>query len=105
MANTIQVLKYGHCRIARNAFDQTLTAPRNHHVHDAVKLDHGRHGLSIRCVEHLDRLRRQAGGFKSGLNTACKDKVGAKRLRATAQQHGITRLQTEACGIDRDIGT
>ena len=105
MANTIQVLKHGHCRIARNAFDQALTATRNHHVYDAVKLDHGRHGLSISRVEHLNRLRRQTDGFKPGLNTACQNQVGAKRLRATPQQHGITRLQTKACGIDRNIRT
>ncbi|MNN17092.1 hypothetical protein D3C81_1302620 [compost metagenome] len=99
MAHALVMLDHRHTRVLGDKTDQAFAAARNRQVDDVVELQQFQHGLAAQVFDQRQRRFRQAGVAQCALQACRNGGVGMDRLRAAAQDHAVTGLDAERCGI------
>jgi hypothetical protein len=104
VTHAVEVLDDGHLRLARDAFDQALSAARHDDVDVPVVRDQMPDRGPVRRRDELHGVFRQAGGAQAALHARGDRLVAAHRFGAAAQDRRVARLEAEAGRIGSDVG-
>ena len=92
-----------HGGVADDGVDQARPAARDDDVDEAAGLDQVRDAGPVGAGQQLHRVGVQPLGHQRGAQRGHECRVGPRRRRTTAQQHGVARLQREPERVDRDV--
>ena len=103
VADAVEVLDHGNLALFHDGADQAFAAAGNHEVDAVVTLQEHAHQVVARFGHELHGVFANAVCGKRFVENPGEALRGVERFLAAAQNHGIARLEAEACAVNRHV--